>query len=176
MRCCLPVAFVLAAVMMAQSAEPVFRRELLAGFWKLNREQSKMPNAPPGSRGPAVYREYRDNGDGFMLHTVLQVSPDGGKATLQLLGAVKYDNKEYPTFTQARLTDFLSSGKQPVQTVAFKVVDAYKLEWTDRTSGRKTADGTMTLAADGRTMTMTDQTYNAEGKPSGLSVLVYEKR
>lgn len=177
MRRCLPIlAAVLAIALCAQSPPSVFRRDLLVGSWKVNWEKSKMQNPGPGSRRPALYREYRDNGDGFMLHTVIQVSPDGGTARLQLLGAVKYDNNEYPTFTQERLTNFLTSSKQPVQTVSFKVVGAYKMEWTDRTSGRMTADGTMTLEEDGRTMTMTDRTYDAEGKPTAFNVLVYEKQ
>lgn len=176
MRCCLPIAFLLTAVTLAQSADLAFRRELLAGTWKVNWDKSKMQNAPPASRRPAMYREYRDNGDGFMLHTVILASPDGQSATLQLLGAVRYDNKEYPTFTQERLTNFLATGKQPLQTVSFKVIDSYRMDWTDRTSGRVTADGSMTLAEDGRTMTMTDRTYDPVGKQIAFNVLLYEKQ
>ena len=177
MRRCLPIlAAVIAVTSGAQSGPSVFRRDLLAGSWKVNWEKSKMQHAVPASRRPAMYREYRDNGDGFMLHTVMQVSPGGEVATLQLLGAVKYDNKEYPTFTQERLTNFLASGKQPLQTVAFKVTGSHNLEWTDRTSGRVTADGTMTLSEDGRIMTMTDRSYDAQGKPVAFNVLIYDKQ
>lgn len=165
-----------AVTLYAQASDATFRRDLLSGSWKVNREKSNLQNAQPASRLPALYREYKDNGDGFMLHTVIVVSPDGQSAELQLLGAVKYDNKEYPTYTQKRLTDFLATGKQALQTVSFKVVDAYKMDWTDRTSGKITADGTMTLSEDGKTMTMTDHSYDASGKPTNSSVLVYEKQ
>lgn len=177
MRRCLPILAVLLTIALcAQSPPSVFRRDLLIGSWKVNWEKSKLQNAQPASRLPALYREYKDNGDGFMLHTVIVVSPDGQSAELQLLGAVKYDNKEYPTYTQERLTNFLATGKQAAQTVSFKVVDAYKLDWTDRTSGKITADGTMTLSEDGKTMTITDRSYDASGKPTNSSVLVYEKQ
>ena len=110
-----------------------------------------------------------------MLHTVLQAAP-GRIPELQLLGAIKYDNKEYPTFTPQRLTDLLASGKPPAQTVAFKVVDAYTLDWWDRTSGRVTASGKMILAQDGRTMTFTQTSFNGAGQETISRTLIFEKQ
>jgi hypothetical protein len=83
MRYRLPAFVLLVATitLSAQSSEPVFRRDLLIGSWKVNREKSTGQNATPASRLPVLYREYRDNGDGFMLHTVIQVSPDGSGPT-----------------------------------------------------------------------------------------------
>jgi hypothetical protein len=156
-----------------QNQEPQFRRDLLAGSWKLNWEKS-TPSRPV-LQAPAVYRHYQDRADGFMLHTVLQAAP-GRLPELQLLGAVKYDNKEYATYTPARLTDLLVSGKQPIQTVSFKVVDPYKLDWADRTSGRITASGKMILAQDGRAMTFTQASFSADGKEMGSSTLIFEKQ
>lgn len=110
-----------------------------------------------------------------MLHTVLQAAP-GRIPELQLLGAIKYDNKEYPTFTPQRLSDLLASGKQPVQTVAFKVIDSYTLDWWDRTSGKITASGKMILAQDGRSMTFTQTSFSADGKEQGSRTLIFEKQ
>lgn len=111
-----------------------------------------------------------------MLHTVIVVAPQKQAAQLQLLAAVKYDGQEYPTYTPDRLTDLLANGKQPVQTVSFKVVDAYNMEWTDRTSGKPTAAGTMTLSPDGKTMTFTAQNFDPAGKKTSLNVFLYEKQ
>lgn len=164
------------ATLSAQDSKPAFRRDLLAGSWKVNWDKSKLPNPRPASQLPAMYRQYQDHGDGFMLHTVIAVAPGQQAAQLQLLGAVKYDNKEYPTYTPQRLTDLLANGKQPAQTVSFKVVDAYNMEWTDRTSGKVTAFGTMALSQDGKTMSFTTQPIRPDGKQTSASVLMYEKQ
>ena len=111
-----------------------------------------------------------------MLHTVIVVAPAQQAAQLQLLAAVKYDNKEYPTYTPQRLTDLLATGKQPVETVAFKVIDAYNMEWTDRMNGLLTATGTVALSADGQTMTDSTRAFDPQGKQTSANVLVYEKQ
>jgi hypothetical protein len=160
-----------AATLSAQS----FKSELLVGVWKVNWEKSGQPDQGPAAAMPALIREYRPHGDGFMLHTVLRAAPGHQIPEPDLIGAVKYDNKEYPTFTPERLTNLITAGKQPAQTVSFKSVGPYNLEWADRTSGKITADGTMALSPDGNTMTFTSRGYNAEGKPTRASTLIYEK-
>jgi hypothetical protein len=109
-----------------------------------------------------------------MFHTVI-VAPPGRNPELQLLGAIKYDDKEYPTYTPSRLADFLAGGKVPAQTVSFKVIDAYSMEWADRTSGKITAFGTMTLSQDGRTLRLTTKAPGAEGI-APEQVLIFEKQ
>jgi hypothetical protein len=83
---------------------------------------------------------------------------------------VKYDNKEYPTLNGQRLTNLFTTGAKPVQTVSFRPTGPYTLEWTDRTRGKITADGTMELSPDGQTMIFTTRDQN------GASVLFYEKQ
>jgi hypothetical protein len=171
-------AFLLAAATLsaqnvAQNDGPQFRRDLLAGAWQVNWEKS-TPARPPAS-SPAMFRQYQDRGDGFMFHTVIVAQP-GKTPELQLLGAIKYDNKEYPTYTPARLTEFLASGKIPAQTVSFKVVDAYNMEWADRTSGKITAYGTMTLSPDGRTLRLTSKSPSPAGKEDPGQILMFEKQ
>jgi hypothetical protein len=154
----------------AQTEAPVFKSELLIGTWKVNWDKSRTPNQRATARMPTLIREYRPYGDGFMLHTVLVVAPGRQIPELDLIGAVKYDNKEYPTFTPERLTNLFTTGARPSQTVSFKTTGPYTLDWADRTNGKITADGTMELSADGRTMTFTSRTRN------GASVLIYEKQ
>jgi hypothetical protein len=73
-----------------------------------------------------------------------------------VVAAVKYDGNEYPT--------------------SFRVLDAYTMEWTDRTSGKLTGTGTVALSQDGKTMTDTNRAFNPEGKQISIRVLVYEKQ
>ncbi len=160
----------LASVLPAQTSAPAFKRELLVGNWKVNWEKSKVPNARPGAQMPGLFRQYQDYGDGYMLHIVTSIPPGQQVPQLQLLGAIRYDGKEYATYTPQRLNDVLTTGKQPAQTVSFKVVDAYNLEWADRTNGQITAEGTMQLAPDGKIMTFTNRTQR------GTEVLIYEKQ
>ncbi len=165
-----------AAALSAQTPAPAFKSELLIGTWKVNWDKSKTPNQRPAAEMPALIRQYRPYGDGFMLHTVLRAAP-GPKAVpeLDLIAAAKYDNKEYPTFTPERLTNLFTAGKQPAQTVSFKSVGPYNLEWVDRTNGKITADGTMELSPDGSTMKFISRGYNPEGKPMRSSTLIFEK-
>jgi hypothetical protein len=160
--------------LLAQTQKAAFKRELLVGSWKVNWEKSTAGGGT--QQRPNVYRWYEDCGDGVMLHTVIVVDASQKHAQMTLTAAVKYDNKEYPTFTGKRLADRLSIGKLPVETVAFKVVDAYNMEWTDRTSGKLTATGTVALSADGNTLTDTTRAFNPEGKQTSMNVLVYEKQ
>jgi hypothetical protein len=165
-----------AAALSAQTPAPAFKSDLLIGTWKVNWDKSKAPNQRPAADMPTLIRQYRRYGDGFMLHTVLRAAP--GQMTvpeLDLIAAVKYDNREYPTFTPERLTNLFTAGKQPAQSVSFKSVGPYNLEWADRTSGKITADGTMELSPDGSTMTFITRGYNAEGKPTRSSTLIFEK-
>ena len=76
-----------------------------------------------------------------MLHTVIVMDAAQKDIAVQLLAAVRHANKEYPTYTGWRLSDELTNGKTPEETVSFKVIDPLLLEWTYRTKGRVTATG-----------------------------------
>ena len=161
--------------LLAQAQAPVFKRDLLVGSWKVSWEKSKLETTQPASQ-LNLFRRYEDYGDGLMLHTMIIVDTAQKHAQLMLVAAVKYDGKEYPTYTGERLANRLSTGKQPVETVAFKVVNPYTMEWTDRTSGKLTGTGTVALSQDGNTMTDTTRAFNPEGKQISTSILTYEKQ
>lgn len=163
-----------AFVLPAPSQKPDFNRQMLVGSWKVNWDRSKVVQGEERPQ-PNLYREYEDCGGGLMLHTVIFVDPAQKRAHLAVLAVVKYDGREYPTYAGARLGNRLSSGQQPPETVSFKVVDPYNMEWTDRTSGKLTGTGTVSLSRDGKTMTDHTRGFNAEGKQIFEGVLVYEK-
>lgn len=162
--------------LLGQAQTQVFKRDLLVGSWKVDWEKSKLETTIAPSQAPSLYREYEDCGDGLMLHTVIIMEATQRHAQLAVVAAVKYDGKEYPTYAGKRLAAVLSAGTQPGETVAFKVVDAYTMEWTDRTNGKLTGTGTVALSQDGKTMTDANRTFNPEGKQTSLNVLVYEKQ
>jgi hypothetical protein len=175
-RLMMPSLLLVAFALLVQAQELVFKRDLLVGFWKVNWEKSKLENAVTPSRLPSLYRQYEDHGEGWMFHTVIMVDANQNRAQLQGVAPVKYDGKEYPTYAGQGLVNRLSTGKQPSQTVAFRVVDDYTMEWTDRTNGKLTGTGTVALSQDGKTMTDTNRAFNPEGKQTSIIVLVYEKQ
>ncbi len=172
----IPSLLLVGFALLGQAQTPAFQKDLLVGSWKVNWEKSKLANTAPPSQLPSLYRQYEDCGDGVMLHTVITVDAVQKHAQLSVVAAVKYDGKEYPTYAGKRLASALSTGKQPAETVAFKVVDAYTMEWTDRNNGKLTGRGTVALSQDGKTMTDANRAFNPEGQQISINVLVYEKQ
>ena len=123
---------------------------------------------------PSIYRQYEDHGR-WMLHTLIMIDA-AQKHTQLTVAVVKYDGKEYPTYAGEGLASRLSNGEEPTQTVAFRVVDAYTMEWSDRTNAKLIGTGTVALSQDGKTMTDTNRAFNSEGKQISMNVLVYEKQ
>jgi hypothetical protein len=171
----LTIALLAAGILSAQAESTAFKSELLVGIWKVNWDKTPAPNGRAPSALPILIREYRPQLDGYMLHTVLRAAPGSQIPELDLIGAVRYDNREYPTYNPARLADLFTSGARPAQTVSFKPTGPYSLEWADRTNGKITAGGAMELSPDGGSMTFISHGYDAEGKPTRSSALLYEK-
>jgi hypothetical protein len=124
-----PSLLLVGCVLLGQAQPPVFKKDQLVGSWKVSWERSKPDAADTVSQVPSLYRQYEDSVDGWMLHTVIAVDPTQSNARLLVVAAVKYDGNEYPTFAGKRLAAVLSSGKEPVQTVAFRArgVRSYSL-------------------------------------------------
>lgn len=121
------------------------------GVWKLSFQKSHL-REPQGT--VAVYRQYEDRGNGWMFHTVINVTPGGSGF---LFTAARYDGQQYPVYNAESLGNFLSSGAKTPRTVAFTRVNAYKFLWTDRLNGRVVEGGACTVSPDGSTLTITDQ-------------------
>jgi hypothetical protein len=138
------------------------------GSWKRNFEKSGAPQP-----GVISVRQYQDQGGGLMLHTIVTINPGGATFTF---AAVRYDGKDYPVFVPRTLGVFLDAGSKPARTVAFTRKDATTLEWTDRQNGRISSTGVNRVSEDGRTMTETVQQFDAQGKQTSSSVVVYDKQ
>jgi hypothetical protein len=119
------------------------------GTWKLNSDKSQLRGAPPGFE---LFRQYEDRGNGWMLHTVISVSPRGVGF---LFSAARYDGKQYPVWNARLLGKTVSDGQKTPRTVEFERISAYQLRWTDRTDGKLTLGGLCTVSPDGMTLTIT---------------------
>jgi hypothetical protein len=123
------------------------------GLWKLNVEKSKAPpgvHIPPGF---TVYRQYQDEGDGWIFETATTIIPSRGPQFL--FTAARFDGKPYPDYWAESLGNFVRRGARPPQTVTFTRGNAHQIRWADTRNGREVAGGTETVSPDGNTMTMT---------------------
>lgn len=119
------------------------------GTWKLNPDKSHLRGAPNGFE---LFRQYEDHGNGWMFHSVINVSARGVGF---LFAAARYDGRQYPVWNADLLGKTVSDGQKTPRTVEFDRISAYQFRWTDRTDGKITQGGLCTVSADGLTLTIT---------------------
>ena len=131
------------------------------GTWKLNVPKSKFP---PGAQPRSDTRVYEDRGGGVIMSTHTTVTAEGKEALT--IYAAKFDDKKYPVLTR---------GSGAVSTIRFHAIDAYSESFVLTRDGKVAVQGTTTIAKDGKTLTMTLDSTNSEGKVfHGVSF--YEKQ
>ena len=131
------------------------------GTWKLNVQKSKFPS---GIAPRSDTRTYEDRGGGAIMSTHTTVGQDG-QETLTTYAA-KFDGKEYPVSTR---------GSGALSTISFHVIDEYSESFVLTRDGKVATRGTTSISKDGRTMTMTLNTTNAQGRPE-QAIDIYEKQ
>jgi len=139
----------LAAAGFVSSAHADSGNRPFVGTWKLNPEKSHLHGAPNGFE---LFRQYEDHGNGWMFHTVINVSPRGVGF---LFAAARYDGKQYPVWNAGLLGRSVIDGQKTPRTVEFDRISAYQFRWTDRTDGKVTQGGLCTVSPDGMTLTIT---------------------
>jgi len=131
------------------------------GTWKLNLQKSKFPS---GAAPQSDTRVYEDRGGGVIMSTHTTVNQQGQEALT--IYAAKFDGKQYPVATR---------GSGALSTIAFHTIDAYSESFVLTRDGKVAVRGTTTVSKDGKTLTMTLNTTNAQGQTSqGISI--YEKQ
>ena len=126
------------------------------GTWKLNEAKSKMP-AGMGKNTTVIYAEQKDK----IKITVDGVDKDGKPTHSVWVG--KWDGKAYPV-----------KGNLPYNSVAYKVVNDRTNDITAMKDGKMNWSGRITVAADGKSRTVTVNGTDAKGKKfSGKAV--YDK-
>ena len=154
--------FVAVAVLaLGGSSTVVAQSDPHIGVWKLNLAKSKA--TPPNTNPPpqSVVRTYEAfEGDGIKA-TFVTVSADGKQTSSTF--SVHFDGKEYPI-----------TGAGNVTSIAMKRSDANT--WSTTTKGPKTLiTGTNTVSKDGKTITWSFKTTNAQGQPVSV-VQIFEKQ
>jgi hypothetical protein len=131
------------------------------GTWKLSVQKSKFA---PGGVPQSDTRVYEDRGGGVIMSTHTTITAQGQEAVT--IYAAKFDGKEYPVVTR---------GSGVVSAISFQVIDAYSDSFTLTRDGKMAVQGVTTVAKDGKTLTMTLNTTNAQGQPfHGVSI--YERQ
>jgi len=116
------------------------------GTWKLNEAKSKMP-AEMGKNTTVVYAEQGDK----IKVTVDGVDKDGKSTHSVWVG--KFDGKAYP-----------SKGNLSWNSAAYKLVNDRTNDITTMKDGKIVWSGKITVAADGKTRTVTINGTDANGK------------
>jgi hypothetical protein len=127
------------------------------GTWKLNEAKSKI--APGGAKNNTVV--YSAAGDSIKV-TVDGVDGDGKPAHNEWTG--KFDGKDYAV-----------TGDPTTDMRSYKRVDALTLALTTKKAGKVVATGTIVVAADGKSRTVSTTTTDAMGMKLS-SVGVYDKQ
>ena len=154
----LAVVATLFALASAAGAEDIHVKSSV-GTWKLNLEKSKTEAWTPKSQT----RVYEDWGCG-LLHVRFEGTDAQGNPTL-VIYVSRYDGKEYP---------YLLRGAQAANTQTLTPVDDRTIAFHVQADGKTTYTGTRTMAADGKSFTLTYKT-NGKGEPSS-AVHVYDKQ
>ena len=146
----------LALTVCVLSAAVAFASDPNLGTWKLNEAKSKLA---PGPKNTVVV--YTAAGDQVKA-TVDGVDANGKPTHNEWTG--KYDGKDYPV-----------TGDPTSDMRSLKQVGKNKLDLTVKKGGKVTLTGTIVVAADGKSRTVTTHPTEAKGKKV-TSVAVYDKQ
>jgi hypothetical protein len=149
--------FVLMLTLCLIGASVCFASDVNIGTWKLNEAKSKFP--PGASKNNTVV--YEVTGDSIKA-TVDGVDGSGKPTHNEWTG--KFDGKDYPV-----------TGDPTSDMRSYKEVNDHTLELTVKKDGKVTITGTIVVAADGKSRTVTATGTDAKGKQT-KSTQVYDKQ
>jgi hypothetical protein len=145
------VVLCLFAVALAHAANPNM------GTWKLNESKSKIPAKAP-KNNTVVYEAAGDD----IKVTVDGVDADGKPTHNEWTG--KFDGKDYPL-----------TGDPTADTRSYKMINEHTTELTNKKAGKATLSGKITIAADGKSRTVTIGGTDSMGMKVNYSA-VYDKQ
>jgi hypothetical protein len=137
---------VLAAALSFTAAAACFAASPQMGTWKLNEAKSKLVPGM-GKNTTVTYAEQKDK----IKITVEGIDKDGKPTHSVWVG--KFDGKAYPV-----------KGNLPYNTVAYRVVNDRTNDITAMKDGKIGWSGQITVAADGKSRTVTINGTDANGK------------
>ena len=128
------------------------------GTWKLNDGKSKI--APGAGKNTMV--TYTAAGDNMVKVVTDGVDKDGKPAHTEWTG--KFDSKDYPVTGDANQT-----------TRSYTKVNAHTVKFNIKNGDKVALSGTIAVAADGKTRTVTASGMSASGKKISYTA-VYDKQ
>ncbi len=136
-------------------------RDAFVGVWRLNPQTSKYESgAPPKS----LTRTYEDRGGGTMFMTTDVVTAQGSTRAYLVY---RRDGKPYPE---------AAVGAESIRLVTVRTVDPRTEELVFIIEGKPSEKpSTITISADGMTMTQVVTVRNAKGQPF-TNTVVYDKQ
>jgi len=137
---------VVAVALSFMAAAACFAANPHMGTWKLNEAKSKLVPGM-GKNTTVTYAEQKDK----IKITVEGVDKDGKPTHSVWVG--KFDGKAYPV-----------KGNLPANAVAYKVVNDRTNDITTMKDGKTMWSGRITVAADGKSRTVTINGTDADGK------------
>jgi hypothetical protein len=151
------LCFLTFAVLFAGASACVAADDVNMGTWKLNEAKSKFSPGAPKNHSVV----YEAAGDSIKV-TVDGVGADGKPTHNEWTG--KFDGKDYPV-----------TGDPGADTRSYKKIDARTMELANKKGGKVVVSGKITVAADGKSRTVTITGTDANGKKV-TSTAVYDKQ
>jgi len=152
------VAFLAVCLVATSSLSSFAQTDPIIGTWKLNLAKSKYNPGPPPKSQTLTYEAV---GQGVKVTNKI-MGAEGKPIDIQF--TANYDGKDYPV-----------TGNPDWDTIAFKRIDAYKVEVTRKKAGKVVSTNTRVVSNDGKTMTITEKGVNAKGE-NFSNTLVFEKQ
>src|SRR5215510_4835147 len=152
------VAFLAVCLFVMSPLSNFAQADPIIGTWKLNLAKSKFSPGPPPKSQTVTYEAV---GQGVK---VTAKGTDAEGKPLDIQTTANYDGKDYPV-----------TGIPDWDTIAWKRIDAYKIEVTRKKAGKVVSTATNVVSNDGKTRTITEKGVNAKGEKISIT-WVYEKQ
>jgi hypothetical protein len=146
----------LGVLLSVAAAAMCFANNPTLGTWKLNENKSTFGDGA-GKTTLVVWEKVGDQDK----CTVDGTDADGNKTHTVWTG--KLDGKDYPL-----------TGDAQADTRSFKLNGEHKIDMVSKKDGKTVGDGTIVVAEDGKTRTVTNTMTNAKGEKV-TSTLAYDK-
>jgi hypothetical protein len=146
----------LGVLLSVAAAAMCFANNPTLGTWKLNENKSTFGDGA-GKTTLVVWEKVGDQDK----CTVDGTDADGNKTHTVWTG--KLDGKDYPL-----------TGDAQADTRSFKLSGEHKIDMVSKKDGKTVGDGTIVVAEDGKTRTVTNTMTNAKGEKV-TSTLAYDK-
>jgi hypothetical protein len=146
----------LGVLLSVAAAAMCFANNPTLGTWKLNENKSTFGDGA-GKTTLVVWEKVGDQ----QKCTVDGTDADGNKTHTVWTG--KLDGKDYPL-----------TGDAQADTRSFKLSGEHKIDMVSKKDGKTVGDGTIVVAEDGKTRTVTNTMTNAKGEKV-TSTLAYDK-